>query len=62
MPSSRSSYESGASPRGRSRLLLALAAIVVAVLVAGVVVLGMVNVAPQPQSVEKVIPSGRLSR
>lgn len=62
MPSNRSSYESGSAPRGRSRLWLALAALGVSVLVAGFVVLGLIDVAPQPQSVEKVISSDRLSR
>ena len=41
---------------------LVLAAIAVSMLVAGVVVLGLIKVAPQPQSVEKVISSDRLSR
>lgn len=42
--------------------MLILAAIAVAALVAGIVVLGLVNVAPAPQSVEKVIPGDRPSR
>lgn len=41
---------------------MVLAAIAVSVVVAGIVVLGLVNVTPQPEIVEKVIPSGRLSR
>lgn len=42
--------------------MLVIAAIVGSALVAGVVVLGTMKVAPQPQSVEKVIPNDRLSR
>ena len=62
MPSSRSGYESGSTPRGGSRTALIAAAIVLAALVAGVVVLGLIDVAPDPQSVEKVIPGDRRSR
>ena len=62
MPSSRSGYESGSAPRGGSRLWMITTAIVVAVLVAGVVVLGVVDLAPDPESVEKVIPGDRRSR
>ena len=62
MPSNRSSYESGSAPRGQPRLWLVLAAVAVSVLVAGVVVLGLIDVAPHPQSVEKVISNDRLSR
>lgn len=39
-----------------------IAALAVVVLVAGFVVLGLIDVAPQPQSVEKVISNDRLSR
>ena len=62
MPSGRTAYEKGSAPRGRSRLWIALVAIIAAALVAGVVVLGLVDVAPAPHSVEKVISSDRLSR
>ncbi len=62
MPSSRSGYESGSTPRGGSRLWLIVTAAVLSVLVAGVIVLGLVDVAPEPQSVEKVIPGDRRSR
>ncbi len=62
MPSSRSGYESGTAPRGGSRLALITAAIIVSVLVAGIVVLGLIDMAPDPQSVEKVIPGDRRSR
>ena len=62
MPSSRSGYESGATPRRVPRLMLISAALVLAALVAGFVVLGLIDVAPAPQSVEKVIPGDRRSR
>lgn len=62
VPANRSSYEKGATPRGQSRLWLMLAALAVSVLVAGIVVLGLIDVAPPPQSVEKVISNDRLSR
>jgi hypothetical protein len=62
VPSNRSSYEKGSTPRGQSRLWLVLAAVAVSVLVAGFVVLGLIDVAPQPQTVEKVISNDRLSR
>ncbi len=62
MPSSRSGYESGSAPRGGSRFAMITAAIVISVLVAGVIVLGLIDVAPDPQSVEKVIPGDRRSR
>ena len=62
MPSSRSGYESGSTPRGGSRLALITAAVIVSALVAGFIVLGLVDVAPDPQSVEKVIPGDRRSR
>lgn len=62
MSSSRSGYESGATPRGRSRLVLVIAVAAAAVLVGGIVALGLVDVAPPPQSVEKTVPNDRLSR
>ncbi len=62
MPSSRSGYESSSTPRVGSRHWVIVSAIVVTVLVAGVVVLGLLDVAPDPIAVEKVSPGDRLSR
>lgn len=62
VPSDRASYDPDSTPRGKLRLPLALAALALSVLVAGFVVLGLIDMAPQPQSVEKVISNDRLSR
>ena len=62
MPSSQSGYESGQSPRAGARSLLIGGAVILAVLVAAVVVLGLVDVTPEPRPVEKVVTGDWRSR